>query len=105
MLPPRAPIFLARETYRRRRLIDALRFLPVVGLLLFLAPLVGGAGYLRSTAKSGVFLFAVWFGLIVAAWGLGRLLARAPAAGDPLDPDTVLREADEAVAPPVPPDT
>jgi len=109
MQPPRVPIFLARETYRRRRLIDALRFLPVVGLLLFFAPLVGGAGYLRSTAKSGEYLFVVWFGLIVAAWGLGRLRARAPGAGDPLDPDTALRDADVTsappqVLPPVPPD-
>lgn len=105
MPPPRAPVFLARETYRRRRLIDALRVLPVIGLLLFLAPLVGGAGYLRSTAQSGVFLFAVWFGLIVAAWALGALLARVPSIGDPLDPDAALRNANEAATPPVPPDT
>ena len=76
MLGPREPIFLARDTYRRRRLIDALRLLPVIGLLLFLAPLVGGAGYLRSTAFGGMFLFAAWFGLIFATWALGRLLAR-----------------------------
>lgn len=85
MQPPRAPVFLARETYRRRRLIDGLRLLPVVGLLMFLSPLVGGAGYLRETALSGVFIFAGWFVLIVATWVLGRLLARAPGAGDPLE--------------------
>jgi len=101
MPPPRARVFLARETYRRRRLIDAIRVLPVVGLLLFFAPLVGGTGYLRSTATSGVFLFTAWFGLIVAAWGLGRLLARTPGTGDPLDPDAALRDVDE-VAPPRP---
>ena len=99
MLPPRAPVFLARDTYRRRRLIDALRLLPVIGLLLFLSPLVGGARYLRSTAESGVFIFAVWFGLIVVAWGLGRLLARAPGGGDPLDPDTPPPEPGEAEIP------
>ena len=87
MLPSREPIFLARETYRRRRLIDAIRLLPVVGLLVFLAPLVGGAGYLRATAASGLFVFAAWLILIVATWVLARLLARAPGAGDPFDPD------------------
>ncbi|MCB1347701.1 MAG: hypothetical protein KDK11_03300 [Maritimibacter sp.] len=85
MQPPRAPVFLARETYRRRRLIDALRLLPVIGVVMFLSPLVGGAGYVRATAVSGVFIFAGWFLLIVATWGLGRLLARSPGSGDPLE--------------------
>jgi hypothetical protein len=85
MQPPRAPVFLARETYRRRRLIDALRLLPVIGLFMFLLPLVGGTGYVRSTAQSGFFIFAGWFVLIFATWLLGRLLARAPGAGDPLE--------------------
>ena len=105
MLAPREPIFVARETYRRRRLIDALRLLPVVGLSLFLSPLVGGAGYLRSTAQSGVFLFAVWFGLIVAAFALVRLLARVPGTGDPSDPANAPPMMDEAAGPPGPPAT
>ena len=81
MLPPREPMFLARDTYRRRRLIDALRLLPVIGLLLFLAPLVGGAGYVRSTAFSGMFVFAAWLGLILAAFVLVRLLAQSAPGG------------------------
>lgn len=104
MLTPRDPIFLARDTYRRRRLVDAIRLLPVIGLLLFLSPLVGGAGYLRATALSGLFVFAVWFGLILAAFVLARLLARAPGAvgADPLDPDQVSPAADEPGARPGP---
>ncbi len=94
MQPPRAPVFLARETYRRRRLIDALRLLPFVGLFVFLSPLVGGSGYLRNTARSGLFIFAGWLVLIVACWGLGRLLARAPGTGDPLEPGGDPRDGD-----------
>ena len=103
MLTPREPVFLARDTYRRRRLVDGLRVLPVVGLLLFLSPLVGGAGYVRETAGSGVFIFAVWFALIVATGVLGRLLAGAPNGSDPHDSDSVSAMATEAESPPVPP--
>lgn len=89
MAASREPIFLARETYRRRRLIDAVRLLPVAGVLLFFAPLVGGAGTVRSTATAGLFIFSVWFALIIATWALVRLLSRAPegVGSDPLDPD------------------
>ena len=93
MSPPREPIFLARETYRRRRLIDAVRLLPVVGLLLFLAPLIGGSDAARSTAVAGFFIFVVWFALIAATAVLVRLLARAPegVGSDPLEPEVALR--------------
>lgn len=89
MASPREPIFLARQTYRRRRLIDAMRFLPVVGLVLFMVPLIGGGGVARGTAAAGAFLFAVWIGLIVMAALLVRLLAGAPGGvgSDPLEPD------------------
>lgn len=89
MARPREPIFLGRETYRRRRLIDAMRLLPVVGLLLFFAPLLGAGVTGHGTAKLGVFLFSVWFGLIVVAAVLVRLLSKAPGgvASDPLEPD------------------
>ena len=32
------PVFLERQSYRRRRLGDAAKFLPFVGLVLFLLP-------------------------------------------------------------------
>ena len=47
MRRPRQPLFLARATYRRRRLRDAARLLPVVGVFLLAQPLLwpqGGAG-------------------------------------------------------------
>lgn len=64
MKPPARPLFLARQTYRRRRMMDLSRMLPLVGLFLFLMPLLWrGSG----TAGTGLYLFAVWLGLIVLA--------------------------------------
>lgn len=84
----RPTTFLARETYRRRRLIDAMRVLPGLGVFLFLVPILGAGQGVRSTAWSGIYLFVVWFGLIVGAALLVRALSRAPggAGADPLEP-------------------
>jgi len=86
----REPIFLGRETYRRRRLIDAMRLLPMAGGILFLLPLLGGSGAQRSTALGGLYLFLAWFGIILVAAVLVRALARAPGGvgSDPLEPHT-----------------
>ena len=83
----RTPTFLARATYRRRRLIDALRVMPVTGALLFLVPMLGAGVMTRSTAWSGVYLFGVWFLLILGAYLIVRNLARAPGGvtSDPLE--------------------
>lgn len=68
MAEPQGPVYLERRLYRRRRLSDAARLLPILGAVLFAFPLVwgveGGAG---STAARGLYLFAVWFCLILAA--------------------------------------
>lgn len=69
------PLFLARRSYRRRRMMDAARLLPVLGAALVLVPL-----YWRpapGTAETGLYLFALWTGLILAAFGLARGLAPA----------------------------
>lgn len=80
----RRTTFLARETYRRRRLIDALRVLPVVAGLLFLVPMLGAS----NTAATGIYLFSAWIGVIAVSALLIRSLARAPGgvAADPLEP-------------------
>ena len=89
MAAPREPIYLGRETYRRRRLIDAVRLLPVAGALFFLGPILGSGAGPRSTALGGLYVFAVWFGLIILAAVLGRWLAAAPTGvgSDPLEND------------------
>ena len=67
------PLFLARESYRRRRLMDAARVLPVLGVLMFLVPVLWGGG--SRTTSAMLYLFAVWALLILAALGIARALS------------------------------
>ncbi|MCC5983470.1 MAG: hypothetical protein JJU42_03795 [Rhodobacteraceae bacterium] len=77
MSAPQEPLFVARETFRRRRLMDAARLLPVLGLFLVLLPMMWPApeGEAPRAAREGVYLFLVWFGLIIAAAVLARRLS------------------------------
>jgi len=82
-------VFLERRSYRRRRLIDAVRLLPVLGVMLMMLPLfwpsgpdASGEPVAMSTAV--IYVFAVWVLLIAAAYVLWRLIwapPRAEAAG------------------------
>ena len=76
MRRPETPLYLERRTYWRRRRIDAVRMLPIVGVLLFLAPFlaIGGGEGAGSTARGGLFIFAAWAGLIVVAGWLSHSL-------------------------------
>lgn len=80
MKRPGPPLFLERETYRRRRAADAARLLPVVGALLFLLPLLWGPQDTPApdTARGGLYIFLVWGGLIIGAFALSRRLAVEP---------------------------
>jgi hypothetical protein len=78
MKAPRNQVFLERRSYRMRRLGDAARLLPVLGLVLFLLPLFWGpdaSGQPRFTAWDGLYLFVIWGGLIGLAAILSRRLA------------------------------
>lgn len=79
MKSPRTPQFLGRESYRLRRLMDAARMLPVMGLVLLLLPLMRHSPELDAppTATEGVYLFVVWAVLIFAAFLLSVRLRRA----------------------------
>ncbi|KAJ56042.1 hypothetical protein ACMU_09780 [Actibacterium mucosum KCTC 23349] len=70
--PPRQPLFLARQTYRWRRATDAARLLPILGVLLFLFPLLRGGG---GTAAYSAYMFMVWLALIIAAAFLSNRLS------------------------------
>lgn len=83
------PVFLARRSYRRRRLMDAARLLPVLGIVLVLLPALWSPA--PGVAQAGIYLFAVWFALCLAAFGLARGL------GPALDAE------EETLAPPPPP--
>lgn len=73
-MKPRAQnLFLERETYRRRRLLDAARVLPVLGIALWLVPLLW-----PETPQDGVpmsvalvYVFGVWALLILCAFLFG----------------------------------
>lgn len=79
----RPPLFLARESYRMRRLIDAARLLPLLGAVLVLMPILWGPGPggQRSTVADGVYFFLAWALLILGA----RLLAPFLPAEAPRD--------------------
>lgn len=93
-LPPDPPrrttarpgLFLARDSYRQRRLRDAARMLPVLGTVIWLIPLLWRreAGETGGMAAAVAFVFAGWLLLIVLA-GLvvRRLRPDADETGDP----------------------
>lgn len=76
------PLFLARAPYRRRRLRDAARLLPVLGVFLLLLPLLWTPDA-RMSLRSGdvVYFFAVWLVLI----GLAAAFAPGLRGGDGAD--------------------
>ncbi len=81
------PEFLARDSYRLRRLMDAARILPIFALVLLLLPLMrhDPGAEAPATAGEGVYLFLVWIGLILVAFFMSRGLRRTldPPKGPP----------------------
>ena len=66
--------FLERTTYRRARLEDAARILPLLGVFLFFGPIMiqsSSTGFGGNTARWLMFFMAVWLLLI----GLSALLS------------------------------
>ncbi len=88
MAERRGPLYLARASYRRRRLIDALRLLPFLMFGLWLLPLLwGGEGTGRPVgAGSRAFLhvFLIWALGVIASFWLARRLKRAEGPFEPL---------------------
>jgi len=78
MSDPGLPLFLARKSYRNRRVADAARVLPLAGLIFFMLPLLwtGRENVGGSTGYAGLYLFAVWFVLIAVAFVLAPRLRR-----------------------------
>lgn len=74
--PPPEPLFLAQQSYRRRRIGDAARILPWAGAIAFALPVLW-AGQAQSAASDGLYVFAVWSVLICAAAFVSRILGRA----------------------------
>lgn len=76
---PDRPLFLERASFRRRRLGDGARILPICAALAVLVP-VWWAPELVSFGGGAIWFFALWAFLIVAVRLLHRALLRAEAA-------------------------
>lgn len=72
----RKTLFAERQTYRRHRLRDAARFLPVVGIVLVLVPLlwIGDDKEAFRTSTAIEYLFVVWGGLVAVAFVISLYL-------------------------------
>lgn len=75
MSDPREPVFLARESYRRRRVGDAARFVPLLALVLFLLPILWAGS--NRTADTIIYVFSAWAFLIILLGFLSRRLVDA----------------------------
>lgn len=77
MARAKPPLFLARAPYRQRRLRDAARLLPILGLFLLLLPLLWTHGD-RTSLSSGdvIYFFLVWVALIGVAAGFAPGLSQ-----------------------------
>ena len=100
-----APLYLARRSYRRRRLRDAARILPVLGAALMVVPILLGQGAphapgsgaepaaaalsqgARALGADAIWLFALWAAMVLAALVLSIGLHDGPddPAGAPGD--------------------
>ncbi|SDJ80150.1 hypothetical protein [Aliiruegeria lutimaris] len=69
----RVPLFLGREIYRRRRIMDAARLLPAFGTALLMLPMLWAPDH--GTAAGAVYTFLVWFLLIIIAALLAHRLS------------------------------
>ena len=83
MRRPRRPIFLARIPYRRRRLRDAARLLPVFGAFLLVLPVMWSPPDAGARRLSGdvVYFFVIWALLVLIAAAFARGLSAGDAAG------------------------
>lgn len=98
---PDRPLFLERASFRRRRLGDAARVLPVLAALAVLVPvwwLPRGVSF----GAGAVWLFGLWAVLILAIFLLHRALIRSEAATqsagvDALPPQHADREGPDAL--------
>ncbi|ABV93149.1 conserved hypothetical protein [Dinoroseobacter shibae DFL 12 = DSM 16493] len=88
----RPPLFLQPEPYRKRRLIDAARLLPVFGTFLFVVPmLLLPRDEPGTTGEALIYLFVLWTLLIVFSALINRYIRRAERANLPAPGFTVSR--------------
>lgn len=80
MTEKRSPLFLERQSYRRRRLIDLIRMVPIIGALLWGIPLLwrhaNDATGIR-TSDAIIYIFGCWLFLVLTSFVLARVLKRS----------------------------
>jgi hypothetical protein len=81
MSPERRPVFLERRSYRRRRIADAARLLPLGGGLLLCVPLLWRGGPADGTVTAIIYVFGLWALLIALAAFLSRHLPGSEEGG------------------------
>jgi hypothetical protein len=59
------PVYLARASYRQRRLRDVVRVLPIAGFVAWILPVMSGR--VPATSSVGLYIFAGWLVLILAS--------------------------------------
>lgn len=84
----RPVVFLQPGLYRRRRLIDAARLLPVFGTFLMVVPLLLlPSGEVGATSSVLIYLFLLWTLLIILAAWIARHMKNDTPAQPPSDVD------------------
>lgn len=76
MSDKRSPLFLARDSYRQRRLADAARVLPLLGGVLMMLPLLWPreGEEVPLTSSAIIYIFGCWAALVAASLILARWL-------------------------------
>ncbi len=79
MSEKRSPLFLERQGYRGRRLVDFLRILPVIGAFLWAVPLLWPSGPDSSvtTSEAIIYIFGVWFFMVLVSAVVSLYLRRS----------------------------
>lgn len=87
MSDDRRPVFVEKAGYRRRRLADAARLLPIAGAILFLIPLLWrrDAGAAASTTAAMLYVFGIWLVLVLLAALISHFLPDDDQHGDTPD--------------------
>ncbi len=73
--PVPAPVYLARRSYRQRRIRDAARMMPLAGAVLWLLPVFYVA---PVTSGTGLFIFGIWMLLILVAGAISAKIHLGP---------------------------
>ena len=70
------PVFVERRTYRRRRMVDAARLLPILGIVLVCLPLLwtSARAVPTTTTYAMIYFFGLWVALTVVTGLLAKYL-------------------------------